>query len=87
MVLNVSLDVPAGHPFRDELEIRIGSDTKEGHDVVMRQTFPDHSFLVELLHFINEDRQAGKDLVSTMYLNIIFGTVIKIHPDTFGANH
>jgi hypothetical protein len=46
MFSNVVRQVTTGHPFRDELE-RSRSDTEERNDVLVFQTFPNYSFLVE----------------------------------------
>jgi hypothetical protein len=46
MLLDVICEIPTGHPIRDELE-RSGGDTEEGNDVLVFQTFPHYSLLVE----------------------------------------
>lgn len=45
---DVVFQLPTGHPRRDELE-GFESDTEEGHDVLVRQAFPQHSLAVECL--------------------------------------
>ena len=82
MVPDVSRQITARHPIRNELE-GFDGHTKKGDDVWMCQVFPHHGHLAKSLR-VRQHLEIGKPGVKTHLLDLLRIT-LGVRPDTFHA--